>query len=279
MLNGTQLSETCQPQARKPSDSPMQIPRSKSLTRVVPLRRHSEPLLPWKRPASKPRQEYPQAAPKTNQLTNIFDKVCAAELLYKDSPNLGNLRMYFKGSKLRPEQMNLKNPETKWTFMHHFAHQGDIDLVNWGMEAGADINAMTAMGKTPLHLAVENNKPRVAIALLNGGADPTAKTLAGFTCLHLAVLNGHRGMVCTLLEKSRVPLNVEDDSLHGTALDLARDPAIREMLEAYSANHAANELVESPCSASTPSPKTRRIQLEPLFQREFGTRSMSTGDL
>merc|ERR1711907_869503 len=102
----------------------------------------------------------------------------------------GNLRLYFKGLTISPEQINRKHPDTKWTFLHHFAYQGDVDLVEWGLNAGADHGSVTAMGKTALHLAAENTQPAAVLALLRGGADPNAKTLAGFTCLHLAVLNG-----------------------------------------------------------------------------------------
>lgn len=204
----------------------------------------------------------PFAAPKVRRLTNLFDEVCAAELLYKDAPNLDKLRLYFKGLKVEPKQINIKNPETKWTFMHHFAHQGDNDLVNWGLEAGADITATTAMGKTPLHLAVENNKPGSAIALLKAGADPNAKTLAGFTCLHLAALHGHGGMICTLLENTMVPLNVDEDSRHGTALDLARDPVIKDMLQEYSASDCFYSQINS---AGASSPKAKKILVQPVL--------------
>merc|ERR550514_1799773 len=92
------------------------------------------------------------------------------------------------------------------------------------------------MGKTPLHLAAENNKSAAVMALLRGGANPNAKTLAGYTCLHLAVLNGHKHMVATLLENSIAPLDIEEDSSRGTALEMARDPTICGMLKEFSAN-------------------------------------------
>jgi hypothetical protein len=213
----------------------------------------------------------PQAGPKVRRLTNVFDQVCAAELLHNHMLNLSHLRLYFKGLTITPEQINLKNAETKWTFLHHFAYQGDVGLVEWGLQAGACHSAVTAMGKTPLHLAAENNKSAAVVALLKGGADPNAKTLAGFTCLHLAVLNGHGHVVSTLLENSIAPcglrsstppLNVEEDSLHGTALDMARDPKIREMLEEFMEYGFLKSSVETKRS------KLKRILLEPLSTKE-----------
>eukprot|EP00746_Dinoflagellata_sp_MGD_P160685 gnl/MRDRNA2_/MRDRNA2_87554_c0_seq1.p1 gnl/MRDRNA2_/MRDRNA2_87554_c0~~gnl/MRDRNA2_/MRDRNA2_87554_c0_seq1.p1 ORF type:complete len:365 (-),score=55.51 gnl/MRDRNA2_/MRDRNA2_87554_c0_seq1:274-1368(-) len=252
--------------------SPVQMLRSKSLTAITqPARpslckKSSEACLQCHGDSSDQVviMNDPFAPPKIQRLTKIFDQVCASELLYKDTPNLDKLRLYFKGLSIQPEQINIKNPETKWTFMHHFAYQGDDDLVKWGLQAGADISSRTAMGKTPLHLAVENNKPGSAITLLKAGADPNAKTLAGFTCLHLAVLHGHGGMVCSLLQNTMVPLNVDEDSRHGTALDLARDPAIRDMLEEYS----AGECLWPPAhteSAGGSSPKSKKILLQPVL--------------
>lgn len=224
-LNGS-LWQTLRADVFKPKE----IPRSKSLTTIRP------PLQPAPSKNCRSTMHNPRAAAKVRPQKDIFQEVCATELFREDTPNLSKLRLYFKGLSLKPEQINLENPETKWTFLHHFAYQGDVDLVKWCLEAGGDIMAKTAMGKTPLHLAVENNKPCAAIALLKGGADPNAKTLSGYTSLHLAALNGHGGVVCTLLENSLVPLDVDADSAHGTACNLTRDPAIRAKLEEYSAN-------------------------------------------
>jgi len=101
------------------------------------------------------------------------------------------------------------------------------------------------------------------MALLRGGADPNAQTLSGFTCLHLAVLNGHKHMVATLLDNSIAPLDIEEDSLRGTALEMARDPTIRGMLKEFSENgflKHSGEIIRS---------KSERILLQPLSSVNF----------
>jgi len=142
-----------------------------------------------------------------------------------------------------------------------------VDLVAWGLKAGADHTAATAMGKTPLHLAAEANKPAAVIALLKGGANPNAKTLAGFTPLHLSALSRHRLTVRTLLVNSITPVDVDSDSVHGTPHDLAKDPAIREMLEEYSMHGFLKSAMESG-SAVVPTPKSKRVLRQPSLTLE-----------
>merc|ERR1739848_17899 len=155
------------------------------------------------------------------------------QLLHSEDVDLSKLRLYFKGLSLTTAQINYTHPETKWTFLHHFAYQGDVDLVTWGLQAGADHAAANAAGKTPLHLAAEANKPAVVLTLLNGGANPNAKTLKGFTPLHLAVLHRHQLIVRVLLDSSVIPVDVNSDPVQGTPLGLARDSEICEMLDEY----------------------------------------------
>jgi len=222
------------------------------------------------------------AAPRRSR--NLWDTVCLPSLLSSDSnePDLAKLRLYFKGLNVKPEQINTVHPETKWTFLHHFAHQGDDDLVSWGLRAGADYSLANAMGKTPLHLAAESNKPLVVLALLQGGADVHARTLSGYTPLHLAVLNRHKLAVRALLANSVVPVDVLADSVHGTPLDFAKDLEIREMLREYSmqgflksptakskrmlrlsSSSLSQELSEH--GSAVPTPKSTRILLQPLL--------------
>ena len=55
------------------------------------------------------------------------------------------------------------------------------------LDAGADLNARTKLGATPLHLAAAfNQKPTVLTALLNAGADLNTRDKDGFTPLHVA---------------------------------------------------------------------------------------------
>lgn len=222
--------------------------------------------------------------------SNLWETICVPALKSSDEPDLGKLRLYFKGlNNMTREKINVANPETKWTFLHHFAHQGDDDLVSWSLQAGADHTKQNAMGKTPLHLAAEGNKAMAVMTLLKGGADVHATTLSGYTPLHLAVLNRHKLTVRTLLANSFEPVDVLAESIHGTPVDLAKDPEIREMLRDYSfhgflqsptgkskrklrlsssglSSSVSKEFSES--GSVVPTPKSTRILLQPLLTRD-----------
>jgi hypothetical protein len=228
-------------------------------------------------PKGKSDVRLPSIKTPSRRSKDLFETVCKPQLLYSDTPDLSKLRLYFKGLSLTTAQINYTHPETKWTFLHHFAYQGDVDLVTWGLQAGADHAAKNAMGKTPLHLAAEANKPAAVIALLKGVANPNAKTLAGFTPLHLAVLNRHKNTVRTLLGKSSVPLDLYSDSVHGTPLEMARDAEIRGLLEEYSRHGSLKSDLENSGSLPMPTPKSKRIMQQPSLTRELSDSLKSAG--
>jgi len=106
------------------------------------------------------------------------------------------------------------------------------------------------------------------MTLLKGGADINAKTLAGFTPLHLAVLGRHRLTVRTLLGNSFAPVDVHSDSVHGTPLELTKDAEIRALLLEYSHYGCLKSALESESGMPTPKPK-RSLRLSSSVSREF----------
>ena len=67
------------------------------------------------------------------------------------------------------------------------------------LDHGADIEAKTDGGSTPLHQAVINEKPSVVAVLLDHGADVEAKT-DGRTPLQSAAFFGKPSVVAVLLD-------------------------------------------------------------------------------
>ena len=56
------------------------------------------------------------------------------------------------------------------------AKSGNLVLVEASLASGADVNTRDELGFTPLHWAVKEGHPKVAIRFLDGGADANAKT-------------------------------------------------------------------------------------------------------
>ena len=80
------------------------------------------------------------------------------------------------------------------------AKNGDIEAVKQHLAAGADVNAKTGDGTTPLHYAAAKGSKEIAELLIAKGADVNAKMDNGDTPLDQAITN-HRTEVADLLRK------------------------------------------------------------------------------
>lgn len=68
-------------------------------------------------------------------------------------------------------------PSGDWTPLHYAAHQGDARIVARLLLAGADANAKSPNGTTPLMMGAMSGVPEVARALLKAGADPLVRNV------------------------------------------------------------------------------------------------------
>lgn len=129
------------------------------------------------------------------------------------------------------------------TALHLAAQQGNLEIVQPLIGAGANVEAKTRIGDyTPLHLASGGAHASVVRALIDAGADPTAITSrTGVTPLHLAAkaLNGE-STVRALLEQG-VAVDAREYAAGQTALMFAaargRTASVREIVS-YDADPA-----------------------------------------
>ena len=69
------------------------------------------------------------------------------------------------------------NAESKALKLHQAIIEGDLEQVQFLVEAGANINAVDSNYDTPLKLSVTYDRPRIFQVLLNSGAIPDGWTL------------------------------------------------------------------------------------------------------
>ncbi|KAF6734997.1 Ankyrin repeat family A protein 2 [Oryzias melastigma] len=72
--------------------------------------------------------------------------------------------------------------------------KGYTDIVKMLIDCGVDVNEYDWNGGTPLLYAVHGNHVRCVEILLESGADPTMESDSGFNAMDMAVAMGHRNV-------------------------------------------------------------------------------------
>ncbi len=120
--------------------------------------------------------------------------------------------------------------------LHHAISHGHHEIVKILLEKGADIEAKTKDGLTPLMFASRNGHHEIVKTLLEKGADIEAKTIDDFPSLILASRYGYHEIVKTLLEKGA---NIEAKNIDGwNSLMLASQYGYREIVQTLVENKA-----------------------------------------
>ena len=89
-----------------------------------------------------------------------------------------------------PIKINEKNEDGN-TFLHIAVHEGDIDIAQYLVSQGADINVKDILDQTPLQIAISEANVELAKYLISNGADVDAKNIFSQTTpLHIAVDKG-----------------------------------------------------------------------------------------
>ena len=107
------------------------------------------------------------------------------------------------------------------TALHWAARNGDAELTQMLLYAGANVKATTRLGGyTPLLMAADQGHAAVIAALLTGGADAKASNALGTTPLMLAAASGNSQAV-TILVENGAELEAKEKSFGQTPLMFA----------------------------------------------------------
>ncbi len=109
------------------------------------------------------------------------------------------------------------------------ASNGHKEVVEFLLQRGANIEARTERGVTPLYIAVKDSQKEIVELLLQHGANIEAKEEDGFTPLHIAAKDGQKEIVELLLQCGA---NIEARSEGGvTPLYIAAKNGYKEVVE------------------------------------------------
>ena len=86
----------------------------------------------------------------------------------------------------------------KVTALHAAVSSNQAQIVEWLLDAGADVNARQQIDYTPLMGAAANARTAIMDMLLARGADPSLKTTDGKTAADLAREHGHDAIAARL---------------------------------------------------------------------------------
>lgn len=78
--------------------------------------------------------------------------------------------------------INIENLDNKgWNAMMYAAKRGNMNVINWLLEYGGELNRTTDDGSksTALHLAASEKLIEICLVLLKAGANPNAKDASG----------------------------------------------------------------------------------------------------
>ena len=92
------------------------------------------------------------------------------------------------------------------TLLMHASERNQGRMARFLIEVGADVNAASTNGNTPLHLAAAKTGLEMVAILLSVGADPMRVTEKGFSALHVWALKGNPDTLSHLLDTCSDPL-------------------------------------------------------------------------
>lgn len=100
-----------------------------------------------------------------------------------------------------------------WTALHLACFFGHLGCVQWLVQRGSDVQALsrTALQNRPLHAAAAARRTDICMFLLSQGADPDSRQKGGYTALHSAAQHGDEVLVQALLDAGASP-RVADDN-------------------------------------------------------------------
>ena len=130
---------------------------------------------------------------------------------------------------LSSQNIDRRDELSKQTPLHRAAVKGNVDVVEYLLKCGADINARDKRGETALHKAAFTNRADVLATLLARGVPINEQDDEGHTALHVACSFACLDAIKVLTQNSKCDLhikNIEDESPYDVALMKDEKPVV-----------------------------------------------------
>ena len=117
------------------------------------------------------------------------------------------------------------------TPLHYASHYGQLDIVKYLIEKGAQIEAKTTTGQIPLHLSASCSQPGVVRHLIEKGTSIDAKDNTGNTALHNCISGQYQLQYKPNIVIEVMKILIENGAcIDQKAMDFAKDKQILEYL-------------------------------------------------
>eukprot|EP01041_Mallomonas_annulata_P002200 gene2200-4279_t len=146
--------------------------------------------------------------PTTPELFDFSGAPFSANM--QDACLAGNFEEVKRMVEQEGENINARNPANASTALHFACVSGDLNVVKYLLDTGAQIDLRNVGGMTPAHIACDRKHSALVLYLLRHGADASSRNKAGDTPLHYVC---SRGMTDVLSQLIQLPALVKNYDL------------------------------------------------------------------
>lgn len=135
--------------------------------------------------------------------------------------------LVMNGKNKHPIELNSKGPD-EWTALHFAAYENHVEIENFLIQNGANINSNTRFLRTALHISTIRGHMETVRILCDNKINIDSQDEDGNTALHFAVENDYPDIVEFLLKKTQ---NILKTNTGKYPMDVCRSEKIKQLFD------------------------------------------------